>query len=121
MRRISGSYPGGPSRDRSEVDKRADKRLDDLASVEQIETRRGQEEVRVRGKRRKRRVLLGLMVSIIIAGSGGVFMGLRSHRTAEELAAEQRAQAEAEFNLKRESNRLINELWKMEDLERSGR
>ncbi len=31
MRRISGSYPGGPSRDRSEVDERADKRLDALA------------------------------------------------------------------------------------------
>ncbi len=120
MRRISGSYPGGPSRDRSEVDKRADKRLDDLASVEQIETRRGVGIVRARGKQRRRRLILGLVVSILVAGSGGVWMGLRSHRTAEELAAEQR-EAEAEFNLRRESDRLINELWKMEDLERAGR
>ena len=121
MRRISGSYPGGPSRDRSEVDKRADKRLNDLASVEQIETRRGTDEVRTRGRRRRKRLIIGLVVSILVAGSGGVFIGLQSHRTAEELAAEQRAQAEAEFNLRRESDRLINELWKMEDLERAGR
>ena len=39
----------------------------------------------------------------------------------QELAAEQRAEAEAEFNLRRESDRLINERWKMEDLERAGR
>ena len=121
MSRISGSYPGGPSRDRSEVDKRADKRLDDLASVAQIETRRGAGVVRTLGRQRRKRAVIGVVVSIIIAGSAGVWMGLQSHRTAEDLAAEQRAQAEAEFNLKRESNRLINELWKMEDLERAGR
>ena len=121
MRRISGSYPGGPSRDRSEVDERADKRLDDLSSVEEIEARRGAGIVRTRGRRRRKRAVIGLAASIVIAGGAGVWMGLRSHRTAEELAAEQRAQAEAEFNLRRESDRLINELWKMEDLERAGR
>ena len=121
MRRISGSYPGGPSRDRSDVDERADKRLDDLSSVEEIEARRGAGILRARGRRRRKRALIGIAASIVIAGGTGTWMGLRSHQTADELAAEQRAQAETQFNIRRESDRLINELWKMEDLERAGR
>jgi hypothetical protein len=103
------------------VDESADKSLDDLTSVEQIETHRGARELHSRGLQRRKRLLIGLVVSILVAGGGGFWIGLRSHRSAQELAEEQRAQAEAEFNLKRESNRLINELWKMEDLERAGR
>ena len=103
------------------MNERADKRLDDLSSVAEIEARRGAGIVRTRKRQRRKRAVIGLAVSIVIAGSTGVWIGLRSHKTAEELAAEQQARAEAQFNFKRESDRLINELWKMEDLERAGR
>lgn len=121
MGQISGRYPGGPTRDRPQVDKKAAKGLDDLATVEEIEARRERDTTRIRVRRRRRRMVFGVVVCVVVAGGAGIWIGLRSHRTAEEIAAERRQQAAEEFDLRRTSDRLINELWKMEDLERQVR
>ena len=66
------------------------------------------------------------MVSLVAAGSVGLYFGQRSHTTLEELRAEQEATAAPESGsleemgmsaVTGEVNRMLMELYKMEDIE----
>ena len=45
-------------------------------------------------------------------------MGLQANRTSEEIAAEQDGRVQEGFDLSRERNKVLQQLWLMEDLER---
>ncbi len=61
--------------------------------------------------------MIGLVASLIIAAGVGTYLGLQSKKTAEELAQQEMEESESDTN--KELDRLLNELWKMEDLERA--
>jgi len=117
---IRGRYPGGPSREGDGSTGGAVRRSPELSRAEELETRahRGRQH-RVR-KRRRRRVAVGFVVALLVAGAVGFWMGISSHRTAAEIAREEEAAArEREFDPAAESDRLLQQLWLMEDLERA--
>lgn len=112
----ASSYPGGPRV--SDVDSANSPQR--LKSGEDVEEYREAVALRIRRSRRSWRLRLGIAATTLIAILGGVHSGMRSHRTAEQLAAAVQS-GEATADLTRETRRLINELWKMEDLERHPR
>jgi len=117
MERIAGTYPGGP--------RRAELRPDDadlapvfVPRVAELESwvRKGQ--TRRRKKERARRVAIGFIVVVILAGGLGIYMGAEATQSADELVQAERERNRADALIGKEADRLINELWKMEDLER---
>ena len=123
MSGISGGYPGGPPRhgqedegpdhDRPEMQKR------ELRGGESVEASVAGHAARRKKKRRNRRLVIGLVTSLIAAAGVGAYVGLQNRKTAEDLA--QQEINERETDLEKEADRLLNELWKMEDLERTRR
>lgn len=118
---IRGSYPGGPSKagDAGDGDA-ARKHRPRLSRAEEIEARaQDGRRARVR-RRRRRRVMVGFLVALAASGAVGFWMGMQSHRSAAEIAAEQEAaDREDAFDLHAEGDRILRELWLMEDLERA--
>jgi hypothetical protein len=120
MARIRGSYPGGPSRDddASAAPGEGAAATPGLRRVERIEARLGRRS-RARAKReRARRIWSGLAVAVAVAVGMGLYLGARSHRTSEQLTDERNQQRELEQTLTRETNRVLLELWKMEEVEK---
>jgi len=118
MSGITGGYPGGPPRHDPER-QTAGSDGSGLRSGETVEAGVEGRVVRDKRKKRNRRLAVGLVASLIVAAGVGAYVGLKSRETAEDLA---RKEAEsAEPDLGREADRLLNELWKMEDLERINR
>ncbi|RMH22776.1 MAG: hypothetical protein D6701_01090 [Gemmatimonadetes bacterium] len=78
--------------------------------------RKGQ--TRRRKKERARRVAIGFIVVVILAGGLGIYMGAEATQSADELVQAERERNRADALIGKEADRLINELWKMEDLER---
>lgn len=119
MSRISGPYPGGPRRPSEEPDDHEPVRV---GSGEEVESRLQDRSRRERERRKRRRIVVGLVAFFLVAGGIGTWIGLRSLRTAEEIAAEEEAREQEESGiegvLRQERNRILRELWKMEDLER---
>lgn len=110
--RISGAFPGGPRRSGGELPQGPFR----LAPVAEIEAARA---ARRRGrarKLRKRRVALGLAAALASALVAGGALGHASRTTAEELRAAREAQS-ADALVSQEVNRVLMQLWKMEDLE----
>lgn len=66
-------------------------------------------------------IQVGFACALLAAGGVGGYVGLSAHTTPEQLAEEERSKAQAPGELSDQANRLINELWKMEDLERAPR
>ncbi|MFQ5536026.1 MAG: hypothetical protein ACE5GJ_01120 [Gemmatimonadota bacterium] len=66
---------------------------------------------------RRRRVIVGGFVVVLLALGLGLVLGIASHRTAQEVVEAQRAQRRKDFDISREVNRTLLELWKMEDVE----
>ncbi len=90
-----------------------------LDSVETIEARAAAGAQARRRKQRKRRLALGIVFSIAVAAAIGGWLGLQSHRTDQEIAEGIRGQARGvEFDLNKQADRLINEIWKTEALEK---
>lgn len=116
---FGGAYPGGPRR---HAEKEAAGELPgfEIRDGESIEA---SAMTRVLGrlkKHRTRRFVIGLVASLLLASSVGAYVGIRDNRrAAEELA--QKQTTEGRTLLEQEASRLINELWKMEDLERAPR
>lgn len=121
MDRINGAYPGGPRKrdDDEEGDHDADRPK--LTRAEEREGRLHQRHRRAVRRRRKKRLLVGFVVAVLVAGGVGFWMGLQANRTTEEIAAEQENRPEQEFDLTRERNTILQQLWLMEDLERARR
>lgn len=115
MDRISGSYPGGPRRqDGSEPRERAD-----LERVEEFEERRSRASLQRKRERRVRRLRIGFLVALLTSAGIGLTLGLMSHRTSEELVQEREQDRTRDFDPSQEVNRMLLELWKMEDMERA--
>ncbi len=112
--RIRGSFPGGPSRTgpsaRSDHPPRTH-RMDDL---ERADAERRFRATRA-GRRRKR--LVGLLVSLLVAGAVGWGLGLGAHQSAEEITESAREQEVQDLDISREVNRTLLELWRMEEIE----
>jgi hypothetical protein len=93
-----------------------------LATVSEIEGRWARGSQRFRRKARRKRVIWGLVLSVLISGTVGVYLGYSSHRTDAELADELRqARTPVPSDLESQADRLINEMWKSEALEKTPR
>lgn len=113
--RIRGSFPGGPGRSEGPSDGRDPPRLE---RAEEFEARQRARVAGRGGRKRRRRVAVGFIVSVLVAGGAGLVLGVRSARTAEELQEEQaRAARPLDAQISREVNRTLLQLWKMEDVE----
>jgi hypothetical protein len=122
MARIRGSYPGGPRREGAGDEAGGEEpRAPRLETVEQIEERRGRASLAFKRQRRSRRVWIGLAVALVLAGGAGFYLGIRNHSTGEELTARRMAPRPAgAFDPSFETNRMLQQLWKMEDNEYGG-
>ncbi len=120
MARIEGRYPGGPRRPTSASEEKEGEHPR-LTTVEEIEERIAEGRVRRIRRLRRRHLLVVLLTVVLLAGGIGAWLGYRSHRTSAEVAEELRRQAEQSTDLRREADRVLNELWKMEDMERAPR
>ena len=115
--KIRGTFPGGPRKSVAAVERTAPARL---GRVEQIEDRAALRYVRHGSRRRQKRLLYGFLSAIVVSGGVGVYMGLRSHSTLEEVRAEAAADARGPVgpgDLSSEVNKAMLELWRMEDVE----
>ena len=117
MSGITGSYPGGPRRHDSEG-RTADSDAPELRGGESVERSVAGRVARGKRKRRNRRLVIGFVTSFIAAAGVGAYVGLQSKTTAEDLAQHE---MQEELDLSGEVDRVLNELWKMEDLDRATR
>jgi hypothetical protein len=118
--RIRGSFPGGPRKKIPAAERRSAPRLE---RIEQIEERAvGRSLGRVRRRRRKS-LALALFAAVVTSAGAGVYLGLGSNQTVEEVRAAQEAEASPVRGfgdmdeMSAEVNRALLELWKMEDVE----
>ena len=122
MGQISGAYPGGPRKRDEEEDRSAPRRRPDLSRAEDIEGRLHDRHRAAVRRRRRKRLLAGFLVAIVIAGVAGFWLGTQSNRTSEEIAAEQNGRSGQQgLDITRERNTILQQLWLMEDLERARR
>lgn len=118
MTPIRGRYPGGPSRGPEPGPSRPRP-----AGVEEIEGKRAARAEKAIRRRRRRRIRGGLGLILAIALATGGWLGIQAHTTAEEealrLEAVERDRMETE--LRSETDRVLRELWRMEEMERAPR
>ena len=121
MGRIRGSYPGGPRRPggTSEDDGDSGSRGRTLKSAQEIDARRDRSVARRRSEMKRRRVWAIFAGALLLAGGAGLYMGFRTHRTTEQLTDEREAERQGGFadQISSETNRMLMELWRMEDVE----
>ncbi len=116
MAKIAGRYPGGPRRE--PLVALADRPPPRLSTVAQIEERKARGAVRHVRKRRRKRVLAGLVGVVFAAIAVGGWVGWKSHKSSEDITAELETDADGGFDLENERDRILRELWKMEEMER---
>lgn len=122
MSTIRGRYPGGPSRQRDPEDDTPRKGKVRLSSVEEIEGRAAAGSQARRTQARRKRLLVGLFLSLSAALALGGYLGFSSHRSASEIANEMEGQTEVgKSDLDRQMDRMIDEMWKSEALEKKPR
>lgn len=76
-------------------------------------TRRG-------SRQRRKRLLYGFLSAVVVSGGVGMYMGLQSHTTLEEVRAKEAAAAAGPAGsgeLSSVLNKAMMELWKVEDVE----
>lgn len=112
--KIRGSWPGGPKRDGEPWTRALPPQLQ---RVEEIEARIARRRLRLAREARNRRIGVGLVFAVLLALTVGWGMGLRSRTSAAELLAAKEAAVQRDFDISREINRTLLELWKMEDAE----
>lgn len=119
MDRIEGSFPGGP-RKRDEDEDGPDHSERAFARVEDLWRHTTARFLRTKHRSRLKRILWGFAITLVVAAGVGLYVGIQSHRTAEELAREQdaRAQTIKGLDLEGERQKILQELWKMETLEK---
>jgi hypothetical protein len=116
MSKLPGSYPGGPRReDKADLESRGR----NLASAEEFDARRGRAASRRWAEKKKRRAWAVLTAAILLAGGTGLFLGFLTHRTTEQLSEEREAERQGGLSdqITSETNRMLMELWRMEDVE----
>ena len=118
MARIRGRYPGGPQREGASDAEGGAGAAPHLHTVGELEAGRGRKSRAREQRRRARRVWSGLILAITASAGVGLFLGLRSHRTSEQITDERNDTREQQQELSRETNRVLLELWRMEDVEK---
>lgn len=111
--RIRGAFPGGPSRTAGGAPRARTPRLPAMRELEAAFARGRSERER---RSRRWRVAAGMLAVLGGAFGLGLALGRASHATAFELQAEAEERA-ADRLISSEVNRVLFELWKMEDLE----
>lgn len=112
--RITGSFPGGPTRKDTSPQREGPPRT---ARVEELEAARATRAVHIRQRARRRRVVWGFVLSLLIAGGVGLALGLGSHTTAEDISAQAQQTRAKDLDISKEVNRTLLELWRMEEVE----
>lgn len=117
---ISGSYPGGPKKPTLRSKKESERHAV-IPGVSDLEQWARRAKVATQRRNRARRIKIGFACALLAAGGLGSYVGLSTHTTPEQLAEEERSKVRVPGELSDQANRLINELWKMEDMERAPR
>ncbi len=120
MDEISGAYPGGPTRRERFGQAESNEARRAIRSGEDNERRaglRGQDE---RLRRRKLRAVLGVSATLLLSAAAGIYWGLSSAARASDELMENVGVGinRPEADISREMDRLIDQLWKMEELDR---
>ena len=120
MSELRGRYPGGPSRRTDSEDATPQRGKVHLSTVEEIEARASAGAQHWIGQSRKRRIFLGLSISVAAALALGGYLGFSSHRSAAELIQEmeEKTADSGRTDMVRQVDRLIDEMWKSEALEK---
>lgn len=112
--RIKGSFPGGPRRTGEGEPTRPPPRLRTVAEIEQGLSRRSLE--RARGRRGRLR-WAGALLVIVLGFAAGAALGLATHTTPQEVTEALDSERQRDAEISREVNRVLLELWRMEDVE----
>ena len=114
--------PRGPSRRRVDGPAESPREKPKLATVSEIEGRLARGTRRHKRRARRTRLVWGLVLSLVVSCSVGAYLGFASHRADSELAEELRqTRAPVKADLESQADRLINEMWKSEALEKPWR
>ena len=118
MARSRSRYPGGPRREGASDAQAGAGSTPRLHTVGELEAGRGRRSRARERRRRVRRVWSGLVLAVTVSAGVGLFLGLRSHRTSEQITDERNDTRAQQQELTRETNRVLLELWRMEDVEK---
>lgn len=122
MTDLRGRYPGGPTRRGTDDPNFSPRGKVHLSTVSEIENRSTAWSEDHKQRARRKRLVKGLVLSVIVSGAIGAYLGFSSHRTDAELAGEMAQRTTGpEGDLQKQADRLINEMWKSEALEKSPR
>ena len=111
MSRIRGMFPGGPSHQGAASDPRAT-----LRAGEDVEAGINHHVIDAKARRKRRSMILAVAAIGILALTGGIYMGMQTQVTIEQITEEQRAEGEA-GDVDDLTRRVMNELWRMEEAE----
>jgi hypothetical protein len=114
VERITGSFPGGPTRKDTTPQRSGPVRA---APLRTREDRRAAHTVDRSRLLRRRRVVGGFVLSLLLAGGLGLSLGLLSHTTVAEASGAARQQQSRDLDISQEVNRALLELWRMEEVE----
>ena len=113
MSDIQGVFPGGPRRQDGTPPQDGGTGAG-LRFGEDVEADATTRAIGSRTKRKRRSILLLLGVAVLIAGATGVYFGVQSRTTLEQLAEQEWAGAS---DLNGIVDEVMDELWRMEDVE----
>lgn len=112
-------FPGGPGRAEGSEGRGPRRASIELPTVDEMEERKRKGARRRDVKLRKRRLALGFTGVLLLAALVGGIVGIHSHRSAEALTRELQEKAPLPApEVERQVDRLIDEIWKTEALEK---
>lgn len=111
---IRGSFPGGPTRRDPDEPAPPTPHLPRMADVEERTSRRALGATR---RRRRLRTRLGFVLVLASGFAVGAALGYAGRTTPEELTAAREEARQRDLSVSSEVNRVLLELWKMEDVE----
>lgn len=111
--RIKGGFPGGPSRP-GDGDGEPTRRV---PTVEEIEAGLSRRRLSASRRRRRARMLWGVLAAMGLAGAVGLGLGMLTRPTQENLTAAAENRNQQDNFISKEVNRTLLQLWKMEDIE----
>lgn len=111
--RIRGAFPGGPSHTELGAPAATPPHLARVAELEAAVARRRRART---AKGRRRRVTVGVLATLAASLGLGIALGRASHASAAQLHAEAERRM-ADDLVSAQVNRVLLELWKMEDVE----
>ena len=111
---ITGAYPGGPS---SGYPGGAQHPRAAIRGIGDFEALRERQVLRGKHRRRVKHVIEVLVLGLALALSAGIYLGFEAH-VSPERATEKVLESNGEIDVSDEMRWLVNELWRMENMER---